>query len=154
MKRLLPILLFVVLSFIAGYISRLLQGTSMEDWYPMLVKSSLTPSGHVFSLVWGVLYLLMGISAGIIWSMHSLYSWLLTVLFVVQILLNMAWSLFFFGMQSPLSGLVVLIVLFAAVLLYVAGCYTQNKVSACLNIPYLLWLMFAMFLNTYIVIYN
>ena len=62
MKRLLPILQFVVISFVVGYLSRVLQGTSMEAWYPGLVKSSLTPPGYIFSLVWGVLYLLMGIS--------------------------------------------------------------------------------------------
>ena len=51
MKRLLPILQFVVISFVVGYLSRVLQGTSMEAWYPGLVKSSLTPPGYIFSLV-------------------------------------------------------------------------------------------------------
>ena len=154
MKRLLPILQFVVISFVVGYLSRVLQGTSMETWYPGLVKSSLTPPGYIFSLVWGVLYLLMGISAGIVWSARTVYSWVLTVLFAVQLLLNLAWSFAFFWMRSPVAGIVVLALLLACVAFYVIGCYNQSRVAAYLNIPYLMWLVFALYLNSYIVMSN
>ena len=154
MKRLLPILQFVVISFVVGYLSRVLQGTSMEAWYPGLVKSSLTPPGYIFSLVWGVLYLLMGISAGIVWSARNVYSWVLTVLFAVQLLLNLAWSFAFFWMRSPVAGIVVLALLLACVAFYVIGCYNQSRVAAYLNIPYLMWLVFALYLNSYIVMSN
>lgn len=154
MKRLLPILQFVVISFVVGYLSRVLQGTSMEAWYPGLVKSSLTPPGYIFSLVWGVLYLLMGISAGIVWSARTVYSWVLTVLFAVQLLLNLAWSFAFFWMRSPVAGIVVLALLMACVAFYVIGCYNQSRVAAYLNIPYLMWLVFALYLNSYIVMSN
>lgn len=154
MRRLLPILQFIVISFVAGYLSRVLQGASIEEWYPSLAKSSLTPPGYVFSIVWGVLYLLMGISAGIVWSLRTLYSWFLTMLFFVQLMLNLAWNFFFFWLQSPIWGLVTLVLLFVCVILYVIGCYTQNKLSAWLNVPYIFWLLFAVFLNAYIVLYN
>lgn len=154
MKRLLPILQFVVISFVVGYLSRVLQGTSMEAWYPGLVKSSLTPPGYIFSLVWGVLYLLMGISAGIVWSARTVYSWVLTVLFAVQLLLNLSWSFAFFWMRSPVAGIVVLALLLACVAFYVIGCYNQSRVAAYLNIPYLMWLVFALYLNSYIVMSN
>jgi tryptophan-rich sensory protein len=154
MKKMLPILQFVVISFVVGYLSRVLQGTSMEAWYPGLVKSSLTPPGYIFSLVWGVLYLLMGISAGIVWSARTVYSWVLTVLFAVQLLLNLAWSFAFFWMRSPVAGIVVLALLLACVAFYVIGCYNQSRVAAYLNIPYLMWLVFALYLNSYIVMSN
>lgn len=154
MKKVIPILEFVVLSFVVGYLSRLLQGSSMETWYPGLHKSSLTPPGYIFSLVWGVLYLLMGISAGLVWSMRTLYSWLLTILFVVQLIINLAWSFTFFWMKSPVAGLVVLVLLFVCVLLYVVGCYKQSRAAALMNIPYVVWLLYAMFLNSYIVMNN
>ena len=154
MKRLLPILQFVVISFVVGYLSRVLQGTSMEAWYPGLVKSSLTPPGYIFSLVWGVLYLLMGISAGIVWSARTVYSLVLTVLFAVQLLLNLAWSFAFFWMRSPVAGILVLALLLACVAFYVIGCYNQSRVAAYLNIPYLMWLVFALYLNSYIVMSN
>lgn len=154
MKRLIPILQFTVISLIVGYFSRLLQGSSMETWYPTLVRSSLTPPGYVFSLVWGVLYVLMGISAGIIWSARTSYSWVLISLFFLQLGINLLWSFSFFYMQSPVLGFAVLVALFMFVLVYVAGSYMQNRVAAYLNIPYLLWLMFALYLNGYTAIYN
>lgn len=154
MKTFVPIVLFVLVSFIVGYISMLLQQEALMTWYPSLVKSSLTPPGYVFSIVWGVLYLLMGVSAGIIWSMRSTYSWALILLFVVQLVFNLLWTLCFFYFRSPVLGFAVLVVLFMFVMLYVAGCYTQSKFAAIVNIPYLLWLLFAGYLNVYVAMNN
>lgn len=154
MKRLIPILQFVVISLLVGYFSRLLQGSSMEIWYPTIAKSSLTPPGYVFSLVWGVLYVLMGTSAGIIWSARTSYSWVLISLFFLQLGINLLWSFSFFYMQSPILGFAVLVALFMFVLVYVAGSFMQSRIAAYLNIPYLLWLMFALYLNGYTAFYN
>ena len=123
-------------------------------WYPTLVKSSLTPPGQVFAIVWSVLYLLMGISAGLVWNTRTMYSWVLILMFVIQLTLNLLWSFSFFYMQSPVMGFAVLVVLFMVVVLYVAGCYTQRKWAAIMNIPYLLWLIFAGYLNLFVVINN
>ena len=154
MKRFVPMLQFAVISLLVGYFSRLLQGSSMETWYPTLVKSPLTPPGYVFSIVWAVLYLLMGISAGIIWNARTSYSWVLISLFFIQLGINLLWSFCFFNMQSPVLGFAVLVALFMFVLVYVVGSYMQSKVAAYLNIPYLLWLLFALYLNGYTAIYN
>ena len=151
MKAFVPILQFVLISFLVGYISMLLQRESMMVWYPVLDKS---PPGIVFSIVWSVLYLLMGISAGLVWNTRTVYSWPLILVFIVQLALNMLWSFCFFYMQSPVLGFVVLVVLFMVVVVYVAGSYTQHKWAAIMNIPYLLWLIFAGYLNLYVVINN
>lgn len=132
----------------------LLQRDSMMVWYPTLVKSSLTPPGIVFSIVWTILYLLMGISAGLVWNTRTVYSWGLILLFILQLALNLLWTFCFFYMKSPVLGFVVLVVLFMLVVLYVSGCYTQHKWSAIMNIPYLLWLIFAGYLNWYVVMNN
>ena len=154
MKRFLPILSFVVISFAVGYLSSMIQEPSMQEWYPSLVKSPLNPPGIVFAIVWPVLYLLMGISAGMIWNMRSIYTWLTIFLFFVQLGLNLLWSVTFFGMQAPVVALVVLTLLFVAVLMYMAIAYMQRHLVAYLNIPYLLWLLFALYLNGYVVLYN
>ncbi len=154
MKRFLPILSFVVMSFAVGYLSSMIQEPSMQEWYPSLVKSPLNPPGIVFAIVWPVLYLLMGISAGIIWNMRSIYTWLTIFLFFVQLGLNLLWSVTFFGMQAPVVALVVLTLLFVAVLMYMAIAYMQRHLVAYLNIPYLLWLLFALYLNGFVVLYN
>lgn len=154
MKRFLSILSFVVISFAVGYLSSMIQEPSMQEWYPSLVKSPLNPPGIVFAIVWPVLYLLMGISAGIIWNMRSIYTWLTIFLFFVQLGLNLLWSVTFFGMQAPVVALVVLTLLFVAVLMYMAIAYMQRHLVAYLNIPYLLWLLFALYLNGFVVLYN
>ena len=154
MKRIVPIFSFVIISFAVGYVSKIIQEPSMQEWYPTLVKSSLNPPGVVFAIVWPVLYLLMGISAGIIWSIRSIYTWLTMLLFFVQLGLNLVWSVTFFGLQSPVLAFLILILLFVAVLLYAAAAFLQNRAAGCMNIPYLLWLLFAMYLNGYVVIYN
>lgn len=154
MKAFVPILQFVLMAFLIGYISMLLQRDSMMVWYPTLVKSSLTPPGIVFSIVWTILYLLMGISAGLVWNTRTVYSWGLILLFILQLALNLLWTFCFFYMKSPVLGFVVLVVLFMLVVLYVSGCYTQHKWSAIMNIPYLLWLIFAGYLNWYVVMNN
>lgn len=154
MKTFLSILQFVLISLLIGYISMLLQRNAMIVWYPSLEKSSLTPPGIVFSIVWGVLYLLMGVSAGLIWSVRTVYSWMLTFLFMLQLALNLLWSFCFFYLQSPILGFVVLVILFMVVVLYVIGCYTQHKWAGIVNIPYLIWLVFAGYLNLYVLMNN
>lgn len=154
MKTFVPILQFVLISFLIGYISMLLQRDAMITWYPTLVKSPLTPPGYVFAIVWSVLYLLMGISAGLVWNTNSMYSWMLILLFIIQLVLNLGWTFCFFYMQSPVLGFAILVVLFMFVVLYVTGCYAQNKWAAIINFPYLLWLLFAGYLNLYVVMNN
>ena len=154
MKRFLAILFFVVLSFAVGYVSKLVQEPAMVEWYPSLLKSPLTPPGMAFAVVWAVLYLLMGISAGIIWNIRSIYTWLVLLVFFVQLGLNLLWSVTFFGMQSPFMGVVVLTLLIVSVFLYIGIAYLQSKVAAYINVPYLLWLLFALYLNGYVAYCN
>ena len=154
MKRVLPILFFVVLSFAVGYVSMIVQAPSMVEWYPSLEMSSLTPPGVVFAIVWAVLYLLMGISAGALWSMHSIYTWLAVVLFCIQLGMNFLWSFTFFGMQAPVLGLIILTLLIASVVLYVTVAYLLKPWTAYINAPYVLWLLFAFYLNFYVAYNN
>ena len=147
-------ILFILLSLLVGYVSMLVQSESMESWYPFLDKSSLTPPGYVFSLVWGALYVLMGLSAGIVWGKRTSATRVLMFLFGVQLFLNLLWSFTFFYAQMPLLAFVVLVALFFVVALYVLGCYGQYRLAMFLNIPYLLWLLFAAYLNVYIVLFN
>lgn len=154
MKRILPIISFVIISLAVGYVSKLIQEPSMQEWYPVLAKSSLNPPGIVFAIVWPVLYVLMGVSAGILWSIRSIYTWLTMLLFFAQLGLNFVWSVTFFAFRSPLLGFLVLILLFVAVLLYATAAFLQNRTAAFLNVPYLLWLLFAMYLNGYVLMFN
>ena len=154
MRRLLYVLKFVAVPLVVGYMSMLLQRESMESWYPMLVKSSLTPPGYVFSIMWTLLYILMGVSAAIVWNRRTTNSWVLKLLYSSQLSLNFLWSLCFFFLRMPLLAFFVLVALLFLVVAYVAGCYMRYRLAAYLNMPYILWLLFAAYLNGYVVIYN
>ena len=154
MKTLFSTLKFIVLSLLVGYVSMLLQRNSIATWYPLLEKSSLTPPGYVFALVWGVLYILMGLSAGLVWGRRAINAWVLIMLFFVQLFLNLLWSFAFFYLRQPLVAFVVLIALFLTVAAYTVGCYGQRRLAAFINVPYLLWLLFAAYLNGYVVVFN
>ena len=154
MKRLLTSLFFVILCLVVGYISGLMQAASLETWYPFITKSPITPPAAVFPVVWTILYILMGIVAGILWSRNSIYSRLLFTLFFAQLLFNLLWTFCFFYMQSPLLGFVVIMVLDMLALMYIAGCFVVSKLCGWLTMPYILWLLLATYLNGYIALMN
>ena len=154
MKAFFTVLRCVALSLIVGYLSMLLQRESLEVWYPLLRKSSLTPPGYVFAIVWFVLYVLMGVSVALVSRARTNYSWVLVLLFYLQLLLNLMWSFCFFFLQLPLLALVVLFALMLCVAAYVVGAYDRHRWASLLNVPYLLWLLFAAYLNGYVVLFN
>ncbi|MBR3884197.1 MAG: tryptophan-rich sensory protein [Bacteroidaceae bacterium] len=154
MKRSVSVLLWVLVCFAIGAVASYMQSDALVEWYPYLNNSSLTPPAWVFPVAWSVLYLLMGISVGLLWGVRSIYSTILYLLFGMQLVLNFLWSVFFFYFRSPVLGIIDLVMLDIFVLLYFVGAYVVKRASALLVIPYLLWLAFATYLNLYIAIYN
>ena len=141
----------ILLAFMVGAIGSYIQGSALEEWYPYLEKSPLTPPAIVFPIAWSVLYLLMGISAGVMLSkgdMSVLKLWLL------QLLLNFLWSACFFALRSPFLGLIVIFALDVTVFAYIVYSASRQVVASWLFVPYMLWLIFATYLNGYIYIHN
>ncbi len=154
MKKVFSVLFAVAMCLLVGWVSSLLNYPSITTWYPVLEKSSLTPPYYVFPIVWSVLYVLVGISAGLLYNVHDISKRPLIVLFVLQLLFNVSWTFFFFTMQSPILGFVNILVLMVLAVAYFVGTLWVRRVSAFFFLPYLLWLFFATYLNFYIVIYN
>ena len=141
----------IVLTFAVGALGSYVQGEALREWYPFLVKSPATPPAVVFPIAWGVLYLLIGISAGTMLAkgdMSVLRLWLF------QLLLNFLWSVCFFALRSPLVGLLVILALDVTVFAYIIYAASRRPVAAWLFAPYMLWLIFATYLNGYIYINN
>ena len=141
----------ILLTFAVGALGSYVQGEALQEWYPTLVKSPATPPAVVFPIAWGVLYLLIGLSAGTMLvrgDMSVLRLWLL------QLLLNFLWSVCFFALRSPLVGLLVILTLDVAVFAYIIYAASRRAVAAWLFVPYMLWLVFATYLNGYIYINN
>lgn len=154
MNRFFSIFIWVAACFVTGSLSSILQADALAYWYPTLEISPLSPPGWVFPIVWCILYMLMGLSVGLLWGIRSIYSRFLYIIFVVQLVLNLLWSLFFFYMQNPLLALADIVLLDVFAVLYFAVAYMVNRSSAWLFLPYILWLLFATYLNGYVVACN
>ena len=154
MKKKLQIIIPILVCFLVGFISSRFQESAITNWYPSLDKSDLTPPNIVFPIVWGVLYLFMGISIGLILNLNHRRRKKLIRVFVLQLLLNFLWSISFFYFQSPMAGIVIVVLLEIAIIYYTLMVYPVQKISALLFIPYVLWVSFATYLNFYILLYN
>ncbi len=139
----------VVLCLLIGFLSSIATKTSIDTWYQTLNKPSFTPPNWLFGPVWAVLYIMMGVAAGIVWSKGFYHKWVKIALyhFGFQLLLNAAWSIFFFGLQNPLIALLDIIALFILLFFTIRWFKVVNKTAAYLLIPYIAWVAFATALN-------
>ncbi len=123
MKRLLNLLLPVVVCFMVGFTASYFQSDAIESWYPYLNKPALTPPNAVFPIAWGIIYVCMGISIGLILNSKDKKKNFFFLLFGIQLFLNFLWSLSFFYLQNPLLGLINIVLLDLAVLYYILKTY-------------------------------
>lgn len=151
MKKFLSYAIPVVITFAIGMLGGYLQGDALIEWYPMLEKSPLTPPAIVFPIAWSILYLLIGISLGTMLVRGDLG---LVKLWLLQLLLNFLWSVCFFALRSPFLGLVVIMALDVTVFAYIVYAAERRVVTALLFVPYMMWLIFATYLNGWIYINN
>lgn len=154
MKKLIPSLVAVLICFGVGCTAAYFQADSISNWYPALEKPALTPPDSVFPVAWSVIYLCMGISAGLLWNARSYKRLILLWLFALQLLLNFTWSIYFFYFQSPLLGFVNILLLDVVVVYYMVESYGVRRWAAWLFLPYVLWILFATYLNGYVWVYN
>ncbi len=154
MKNFFRFLLPILVALIVGWLSRQVQVVPLAEWYPTLLKPALTPPDWIFPIVWGILYILMGISAGLLLTSQRPGARAALWLWALQLVLNFVWTLCFFWWQSPLAGVIVLLLLLVTVILYIVKAMRCHKAAAILMLPYALWLVFAGYLNIWIMINN
>ena len=141
------ILLPVIVGGIVGLIiSRFIDYNSLE-------KPFLAPPTIVFPIVWTILYILMGISYGRLKS-KELTDEKTNIIYYAQLGINALWSIFFFVLKWRLFSFFWIILLDIAVILMIINFYKKDKVAGLLQIPYLLWSLFATYLNLGIYILN
>jgi len=125
-------------------------------WYSTLNKPSFNPPNWLFGPVWTTLYLLIAISAYLVWRQRNdseLYKKARAAYFI-QLVLNFGWSAVFFGMHQVLGALVVIGLLWVSIIAMIYYFGQFNKIAAWLLVPYLLWVSFASVLNLYIYLLN
>lgn len=147
-------ILFPAISLGVGALAGFLTKDSLANVYPLLEKSSLTPPGWVFPIVWMVLYLLMGIGMALVEARGGPERSRALSLFGIQLALNFGWSLLFFNSGAYLSALLCLIVLWVMILAMAGSFASVSRPAAWLQIPYLLWVAFAGCLNAAVWVLN
>jgi tryptophan-rich sensory protein len=122
---------------------------SVSTWYADLSRPSFTPPDWTFGVVWPILYVMMGISAFLIWNvgLDKRQTKVAIRLFIIQLVLNGLWTPIFFGLHLIALALVEIVLLWVAILLTLLAFWRISKLSAFLLIPYILWVSFAVVLN-------
>jgi len=144
-KRWLGLLGWLVGTFAAAVIgSQFMPG----EWYAALEKPGWTPPSWLFGPVWTVLYLLMGISAWLVWRVAGFAGARLALAcYLAQLALNAAWSWLFFGKQNIGAAMIDIVVLWLLILATALLFRRHRRTAALLLVPYLLWVGFAAVLN-------
>jgi tryptophan-rich sensory protein len=143
------LMLCIAICQMAGVIGSVFTASSVTTWYTTLNKPWFSPPGFVISAVWIMLFSIMGLSLFLIWwqGISGPDSRIALVVFAAQLLVNMLWSYAFFGLQSPLAGVVVIVVLWLLILQTIILFWPIRKDAALLLVPYIIWVSFAGFLN-------
>ena len=133
----------------AGLIGSFFTIPAIPTWYAMLKKPSFNPPNWVFGPVWTTLFVMMGVAVFLVWrkGLNTSQVKIALSIFGVQLILNTLWSLLFFGLRSPLAGLIEIWVLWIAITLTLVFFLKISLAAGLLLLPYLAWVSFAAILN-------
>jgi translocator protein len=147
-KDILKLIASILACQFAGFLGSLFTTPAIPTWYATLKKPFFNPPNYIFGPVWTSLYLLMGISLFLFWRRSDSPGYRTALIFFfVQLILNILWPIAFFGLRSPLSGLVVILLLWIAILLTIWRFLKTSRMGGLLLLPYLVWVSFAVLLN-------
>jgi tryptophan-rich sensory protein len=172
----LKLIFSIVICESAGILGSLFTFSQVKTWYKDLIKPSFNPPSWVFGPVWTILFLLMGIAFYLAWENNflpkaenkakawnllseklysgSLKGFNVIAIFVVQLILNVLWSIIFFGLHLPGLAFFELLMLWFSILYTIINFYRVSKLAGLILLPYILWVSFAGFLNYFIWILN
>lgn len=179
MKNAAKLILSLLICELAGVVGSVFTTPAIKNWYYFLNKPSFSPPNWLFAPVWTFLFLLMGIALYLAWSKDfsanaaaneaqkkawnpvsaKLWSgsWReenAALIFVLQLVLNILWSIIFFGLKLPAVAFVEILMLWVAIIYTIVNFYRISKIAAYLLVPYIVWVTFAAILNFSIVLLN
>jgi benzodiazapine receptor len=148
MKSALTLVGFVAACLAIGALGAAVTAPAIATWYPILAKPSFNPPNWIFGPVWTGLYVLMAVAAWLVWRRAgATHARTALLLFVLQLALNSAWSLLFFGLHRIDLALIDIVLLLGAIVATMLAFYRHRPVAAWLLVPYLAWVSFATVLN-------
>ncbi len=137
------LIICILIPVLLGTAVGLLTSGSYND----MIQPSFAPPGIVFPIVWSILYTLMGISCYIILESNNYSKDEAIFIYVIQLIVNLLWSFFFFTFKWYLFSFIWILLLIGLVYIMIKRFYNISKISGYMQIPYLLWLIFAAILN-------
>ena len=152
-NKFISFILFFIITYSASFIGGMATISFKEPWYSELIKSNYNPPDWIFAPVWTALYLMMTLAIWFFWhsknrDMNTIY------IYFIHIVFNTTWSIIFFGLHQILFALIVLLVLIFLIIILIIRFKRVNLASYYLMIPYLLWTLYALFLNFNLLILN
>lgn len=148
-KNIYKLIIAIAVSQFAGIIGSLFTMSAIPNWYTTIEKPVLNPPSWIFGPVWVTLYILMGVSAFLVWR----EGWkkkevkIALSIFGVQLFLNALWSVIFFGLQSPAWAFLNIVLLWITIVWTMVVFFKISKLATYLLVPYILWVSFASYLN-------
>ncbi len=141
----------ILIPVIIGGIVGLIISGSID--YNSLQKPFLAPPSIVFPIMWTILYILMGVSYGML-EYKGLVDSKTKTIYYLQLFVNALWSIIFFTLKWRLFAFIWIILLDILVIVMISNLYKKNKLAGLIQIPYLLWVLFASYLNLSIYLLN
>ncbi|MBQ4561564.1 MAG: tryptophan-rich sensory protein [Clostridia bacterium] len=151
--RLKPLLISILISLGTGIIAGLITRGSVAD-YASLDKPAFAPPGWLFPLVWGILYILMGISAFLIYESICTNRDRALKLYALQLGVNFLWPIIFFNLKLYTLAFIWILALWILIIAMITSFYRCNKTAAYLQIPYFVWVTFATVLTYAVAVMN
>ena len=156
MKNFIKLILSIAGCELVGILGTPFTLAAIPTWYATLNKPMFAPPNWVFGPTWTLLYFLMGVSFYVIWQQGWKKKAVKTAgkFFLAQLALNFLWSPIFFGLRSPLLGLIIIVAMWILIIMTMKKFYPLSKLAFSLLLPYFLWVSFATMLNAAILILN
>jgi benzodiazapine receptor len=150
LNKITKIAIAVIICLAVGYSSSTFTKEGVETWYPTILKPNFNPPNWVFMPVWTLLFILIGVAAGIVWDkINEQNEEVKKALgfFLIQLILNAVWSYLFFGLKNPTLALIEIALLWLMIYETYLKFDKINKIAGYLLIPYMAWVSFAGILN-------
>ncbi|MBI2547022.1 MAG: tryptophan-rich sensory protein [Candidatus Aenigmarchaeota archaeon] len=146
----------IAVCLLIGALGSVFTAPSIGTWYASINKPSFNPPNWIFGPVWIMLFLLMGVSAYLVWEKCLQQKKAVNALYVfgAQLALNFLWSVLFFGLHKPLYALIEISALWAAIAMTIMEFRKYSRTASMMLLPYLAWVTFAAVLNYAIVVLN
>lgn len=148
-----PFILSVGITLLVGFLASFFVRSAIPS-YNMLQKPPLTPPNFIFPIIWTILYVLIGIAAYLISISNHPEKNRALFFYFLQLFFNFLWPIVFFNFQNYIIAFAILLILIYLVICTTNAFYKINRIAAYLMFPYILWLLFAAYLNIGIYLCN